>query len=51
MKRLRNNTKVRVIKEPKNKPNTILLEEIGKSYRDKGLEINVDTAKLFQTNV
>ena len=47
VKRLRNNAKVRVRLEPKKKPNTILLEEIGKSCRDEGLEINTDTAKII----
>ena len=47
VKRLRNNAKVRVMLEPKTKPNTILLEEIGQSCRDEGLEINTDTAKII----
>jgi hypothetical protein len=47
VKRLRNNTKLRVINEPKNKPNTILLEEVGKSCREDNLEIDDGSAKLI----
>jgi hypothetical protein len=37
------------MKEPKNKPNTFLLEEIGKSCRDEGLEIIEETARFRET--
>ena len=47
IKRLRNNIKVRVMAETKNKPYTILLEEVGKACRDEGLQINTETAKLI----
>jgi len=46
VKRLRNITKLRVINDPKNKPNTILLEEVGKSCREDNLEID-DGSKLI----
>jgi hypothetical protein len=47
VKRLRNNTKLRVINEQKNKPITILLEEIGKSCREDNLEIDDGSAILI----
>jgi hypothetical protein len=50
VKRLRNNAKVRVMIEPKNKPNNKFLEKIGMSCRNECLEINVDTAKLIPKN-
>ncbi len=38
---------MRVINKPKNKPNTILLEEIGKSCREDNLEIDVGSVKII----
>jgi hypothetical protein len=38
---------LRVINKPKNKPNTILLEEIGKSCREDNLEIDVGSVKII----
>ena len=44
VKRLRHTIKVRVMEVTKNKPNTILLKEIGKACREEGLEIYTEIA-------